>query len=426
MRVPRVLVVLCFFLGAPAVLAQTEPVRPLPSPEQRTVATAPAGTPLPAAGSTQRVVLPVAISLFSRDVSTNMFVAPERPVTNLLAVGLVNGGTALYGLGLALAGNAYDEETRGVMLAGWSNTVSSDAAGLQVSGLVNTSEGRFAGVQVTAGANTAQRGLWGLQVAGLGNGTENLRGLQATLLGMNFAAGNVRGVQLSGLGSNDADDVFGLQFAGIVNSSRTLSGVQVGLVNVSGDVAGAQVGLINIGSTVRGTQLGLLNFATRMKGVPLGLASFEEGAPFHLETWASDIQLLNVGVKFGGKSTYTTLLAGMGPDARLQRYSLGLGFGGHLSLGRYFWMEMDMAGSVVRQKGEPLLNGANALAQGRLMLGLQLFEHLALFAGPTYNAYFSWSDEDRQAPTTLPVRQLQVNSDITLQHWPGMQFGLRI
>lgn len=426
MRVARVLVVLCFFFGAPAVLAQTEPVRPPASPEKPAVATAPTGAPPPATGPAQRVVLPLAISLFSRDVSTNTFVAPELPVTNLLAVGLVNGGTALYGLGLALAGNSYDEETRGVMLAGWTNNMSSDAAGLQVAGVVNTVEGRFAGLQVTPGNNTAQLGLWGLQVAGLGNGTNELHGLQATLVGMNFTAGTVRGVQLSGLGSNEAEDVYGLQVAGIVNSSQTLSGVQVGLVNVSGDVAGAQVGLINIGSTVRGTQLGLLNFAQRMKGVPLGLASFEEGAPFHLETWASDIQLLNVGVKFGGKSTYTTLLAGMGPDARLQRYSLGLGFGGHLSLGRYFWMEMDMSGSVVRHRGEPLLNGANALAQGRLMLGLQLFEHFALFAGPTYNAYFSWSDEDRQAPTTLPVRQLQLDPDITLQHWPGLQFGLRI
>ena len=150
------------------------------------------------------------------------------------------------------------------------------------------------------------------------------------------------------------------------------------------------------------------------------------GAPFHLETWASDIQLFNVGVKFGGKSTYTTLLAGIGPDERLQRYSLGLGLGGRMSMGQRFWLELDLAGSVVRLRGQPLLGGANVLGQGRLMFGLQLFKCLAVFAGPTYNAYFSWSDEDRHAPTLLPVRLYQVDSDITLQHWPGVQLGLRI
>lgn len=424
MSVSRVLVLLCVLLSAPAVLARAGSVSK------------------PAAKPERRVVLPLAISLFPSVLSTNAWLASKRPVTNVLSLGVVNGGSALYGLGVALAGNSYDEETRGVMLAGVTNTVLGDGAGLQVAGLVNTTEGRFAGLQVTPGTNVAEDGMRGLQVAGFGNGTEHLAGLQASLVGMNLAGGDVWGVQLSGLGANDADAVLGVQLAGIGNSSRTLTGVQVAvfgnaafvemtglqvsLLNFGGDVTGAQVGLVNVADTVRGTQLGLLNFSRTMKGVPLGLASFEEGAPFHLETWASDIQLLNVGVKFGGKSTYTTLMAGVGPDERLQRYSLGMGLGGRVTLGQRFWVELDVTGGVVRLRGQPLLGGANVLGQGRLMLGLQLFKHLALFAGPTYNTYFSWSEEDRHAPTTLPVRVYQVDPDITLQHWPGMQLGLRI
>ncbi|XXF75312.1 hypothetical protein P2318_19815 [Myxococcaceae bacterium GXIMD 01537] len=420
MRLLSALIVLCFLLGGTALAAP------------------PAKAPVPP----QRVLLPLAISILDSDLSTNTWLASKRPVTNFVALGLVNGGAELYGLGVALGGNSYEEETRGVLLAGVANTVFADAAGLQVAGLVNTAEGRFSGLQLTPGTNVAQSGMWGLQVSGFGNATDHLSGIQAALLGMNFSDEDVRGAQLSGLGANDAEDVFGLQISGIGNSTRTLAGVQVALfgnaafagmtglqvslLNLGGDVKGAQVGLINIADTVRGTQLGLLNFSNAMKGFPLGLVSFEEGAPFHVETWASDIQLINVAVKFGGKSTYTTVLAGVGPDDRLQRYTLGLGLGGHVRLSRLFWLDLDVTGSVVRQRGQALLDGANVLAQGRLMFGFQLFEHLALFAGPTYNTYFSWSDEDRQAPTTQPVRVYQVDPDITLQHWPGLQVGLRI
>lgn len=425
MSVPRVLVLFCL-LGVTPALAQTglEPSGKSPRPPPR------------------RVVLPVAVSVFLRDWSTNSLLASEQPVANVLALGMANGGTTLHGLGLGLAGNWYEEETWGVLVAGFSNNVSGETGGLQVAGFANLVEGWFAGLQVTPGTNVAQAGMRGLQVSGVGNGAGHLHGAQVTAAAMNFAGGDVRGAQLVALGANDAKDLIGVQLAGLGNASRSLSGVQVALfgnsvsremrglqlalVNVGGDVSGAQVGLINIADTVRGTQLGLLNVSKAMKGLPLGLLSFEEGGPFHLETWASDIQLLNVGVKFGGRHTYTTLFAGLGPDDRLQRYSLGIGLGGRILLGTRFWVELDMAGSVVRRVGQPLLGGANVLAQGRLMLGFSVFKRLAVFAGPTYNAYFAWSDEDRLTLTTLPVREHQLDAELTLQRWPGMQFGLRL
>lgn len=60
------------------------------------------------------------------------------------------------------------------------------------------------------------------------------------------------------------------------------------------------------------------------------------------------------------------------------------------------------------------------------MLGFNIFERLAVFAGPTYNTYFAWRDEDRLTLTPLPIRQRQVDERTTLQYWPGVQLGVRI
>ena len=76
------------------------------------------------------------------------------------------------------------------------------------------------------------------------------------------------------------------------------------------------------------------------------------------------LQLTNLAVKFGGKYVYTALMAGIGPDNRLQRFSYGLGLGIHIPLGTRFWLDMDVAGSGVHAVKDPW-RGNNLLAQGR-------------------------------------------------------------
>jgi hypothetical protein len=209
------------------------------------------------------------------------------------------------------------------------------------------------------------------------------------------------------------------------NRAESVTGLQMAVLNVSGDVTGAQVGLINIGKVVKGAQVGLINVAEEVRGVPLGLLTFEEKGQLHLELWSSDIQLTNAAVKFGGRYVYTTLLAGIGPDDRLDRYSLGLGFGIHIPLGPRFWLDLDVAGSTIHSVKEPF-RGENVLGQTRAMFGFQVANRFAVFAGPTYNAYFAFSLEDQRKLTTLPVRQHRIDEQSTLQYWPGMQAGLRL
>jgi hypothetical protein len=345
-------------------------------------------------------------------------------------------------MALSLVGNWYTEEARGVLLSTGINVVGGDTSGLLLAPGVNVVRGRFEGLQaagvnvasgevrvgqVALGVNVAGSALWGVQLAGGGNVTGgSLGGIQGAG-GFNVTGGDFDGVQ-GAAGFNVARGaVRGAQWAMGLNHAGSVTGVQVALLNVGGDVTGAQVGLINVAKVVTGVQLGLVNVSEEVRGVPLGLLSFEKKGQFHVEAWASDIQLTNLAVKFGGKYVYTTLLAGLGPDDRLQRYSLGLGLGVHLPLGERFWLDGDVAGSMVRRVSDPFASSANVLTQGRLMLGFNLFERLAVFAGPTYNAFFAWRDEDRFTLSTLPVRQERLGmSTTTVQYWPGVQLGVRI
>jgi hypothetical protein len=120
-------------------------------------------------------------------------------------------------------------------------------------------------------------------------------------------------------------------------------------------------------------------------------------------------------------------MAGMGPDDRLQHFTLGLALGGHIPLGERFWLDVDAAAHSVHALRDSFAR-ANLLTQGRAMLGFQVASRFAVFAGPTYNVYFHIDEVDPRPLTTLPVRRDSLGStgDDSLEHWPGLQLGVRL
>ena len=385
--------------------------------------------------------VPVSLSLIP-PLSTQAFQAPGQRVESQLAFGVVNGGAAVRGGALSLVANWYDEEARGLLLSTGINVVRGDASGLMASPGANIATGHIEALQLAAGvnvaggdvrvgqaavgANVAAGSVWGVQLAGGGNVTGgSFVGIQSAA-GLNVARGDFAGLQWAGGGNVTGGSVRGMQWAAGFNHAGSVTGVQAALLNVGGDVTGAQLGLVNVARVVTGVQLGLVNVSEEVKGVPVGLFSFEKKGQFHVELYGSDIQLTNLSVKFGGKYLYTALLGGIGPDDRLERFSLGLGLGLHLPLGERMWLDGDVAGSTVLRVRDPFGGSSNVLGQGRLMFGVQLFERFAFFGGPTYNVYLAGSDRDRYALTTLPSREHRLNEFTTVRYWPGVQLGIRM
>ncbi|KFE66172.1 caspase family protein [Hyalangium minutum] len=388
-----------------------------------------------------RKVVPFNLGLLP-GVSVNAAAAGGGPVENRAAVGVMNDGTALVGgLALGLVSNMYEEEVRGVAMAVAVNTAGGPVRGGQLATALNVAGEDLNGVQMTAGVNVAGGSVRvGQFAAGLNVAGGAVSGAQMSG-GLNVAGGAVRGMQATA-GVNVARAAFsgfqgsagvnwvggamtGFQATAGFNRAESVAGVQMAVLNVSGDVTGAQVGLINVGKVVTGAQVGLLNVAEEVRGVPLGLLTFEEKGQRHLEVYSSDVQLTNLAVKFGGRYVYTALLAGIGPDDRLDRYSLGLGFGVHIPLMPRLWLDLDLAGSTVHAVKRPF-RGENLLAQTRAMFGFQVAKHFAVFGGPTYNAYFAFNPEDARKVTTLPVRTHQFDEENSMQYWPGVQLGVRL
>ncbi|WP_224247671.1 caspase family protein [Hyalangium gracile] len=392
-----------------------------------------------AASSGPRKLVPFNMGLLP-GVSLNS-VSTSGPVENRFALGLMNDGTALAGgAALALVSNMYEEEARGLSMALAVNTAGGNVRGSQVSLALNVANEDLDGFQLTTGVNVAggnvrvgQIGV-GLNIAGgrvsgtqlsaaLNVAGEDMRGVQASA-GVNVAGASFRGIQASTAVNWVGGAASGVQATVGFNRAESVRGLQLSVLNVSGDVTGAQVGIINVGKVVNGMQLGLINVAEEVRGVPLGLLTFEEKGQLHLEVWSSDIQLVNAAVKFGGKYVYTTLMAGIGPDDRLQRFTLGLGLGVHIPLGTRFWLDMDLGGSGVHAVKQPF-RGSNLLAQGRVMFGFQVAPRFAVFAGPTYNTYFLF-DGQRNKLTTMPVGEDFIDDEVSVQYWPGVQLGVRL
>lgn len=404
------------------------------------VAAVPAQSPAGVVPS--RVYVPFNVGLVP-GVSSNAFLTGRAPVANRFALGVVNDGAALVGgVALALGMNQYDAEAWGAQLAVAAN-VAGEVGGVQAATGINVARGGLHGVQLAAGVNVTggdARGLGQLS-AGVNAVRGELHGVQATA-GVNWVGGSGEGVQ-GAAGVNVAGaDFHGLQLAAGVNVTRghfvgvqgaaglnragSVTGLQLALLNVGGDVTGAQVGLFNVARKVTGVQVGLINASEEVEGLPLGLLTFEKKGQLHLETWGSDIQLANLAVKFGGRYVYTAVMAGMGPDDRLQRFTLGLALGGHIPLGERFWLDVDGAAHSVHTMREPFVR-ANLLTQGRAMLGFQVAPRFAVFAGPTYNVYFRFDDGDSRPLSTLPVRSDSLGSgEGSLEYWPGLQLGVRI
>ncbi|TSC24039.1 caspase family protein [Corallococcus sp. Z5C101001] len=394
--------------------------------------------------SQERRMFPVNLSLVP-GVSTNTLRAGRAPVENRFALGVVNGGTALGGgLALGLVGNVYDAEVVGAAMALGFNTAGREVSGVQLSLVTNVAGGAVSGAQASLGlnvangdvdgvgqlalgANVARGALGGVQAAlGANITTSDATGMQLSL-GVNHANGTMRGVQLSVGVNSVATEARGIQGSVLLNRAPSLTGMQLGLINVGGDVTGMQLGLLNVAGVVHGMQLGLVNVSEEVHGAPVGLVTYEKKGQLHLEVFGSDVQLTNVALKFGGKFFYTTLLAGLGPDDRFERFSLGLGLGGHIPLGSRFWVDVDVASSQVLSTRKPFSGDTgNLLGQLRAMLGFQVMPRLAVFGGPTYNAWITW-DEPRFAKlSTLSVRTHDINATTRVQHWPGFQLGVRL
>jgi hypothetical protein len=136
-----------------------------------------------------------------------------------------------------------------------------------------------------------------------------------------------------------------------------------------------------------------------------------------------------VGLKLGGRHLYTLLTAGYTPPraGERRRYTLGAGFGGHIPAGRFF-VDIDVLGSNLHSGSLFGEASQHILGQLRLMGGVRLARHFALFAGVSANTLVTWDDSDRWDDVGLGPqwRESADGGRTTVRTWPGLLAGIQL
>ncbi len=251
-------------------------------------------------------------------------------------------GGKMQGLQVAGIHNTVLRDARAMQLAGINNFVRDSVHGLQTAGIYNHSGGKLIGAQLAGIANYAKASAAGAQLSGIAN----------------YSQGNMNGAQLAGIANINPATTNGVQIAGIVNYSRVLKGVQIGLINIADSSQGFSVGLINI----------------VLKG-------------YHkLALSTNDLMNVNAAFKTGTPQFYSILLGGINTDSKDQVYSFGYGLGSERNIARWLSVSPELTMQYLYLGS---WDDLNLLGKANLNVNIRLSRHVSIFAGPSFNAYYS-------------------------------------
>jgi hypothetical protein len=262
--------------------------------------------------------------------------------------------------------------------------------GVQVSGLVNAVGGPVEGAQVGGVVNIANGDVDGAQV-GVVNYARGVRGAQVSVVSV--AAGKV-------------------------------AGVQVGTVAISRGAQGAQIGVVNVASgPVDGVQIGVVNYAEE-SDLSIGLVSVVRNGRLGIDAFGSETGFLTAAVKHGGKHWHN--FYGVTRRTATQEVSWGgvLGLGLHAPLNRFLYVDFDALGYFLTDKTNSP-NKIGWLTQGRAVLGVRPIPAVALYAGPTYNAYIT-NYVDAEPLFRSGIVTTTRDGTASYSHWPGLSVGVQL
>lgn len=339
-------------------------------------------------------------------------------------------------------------EMAGVQIASLANISRYEQQGLQISGLVNTSGDHMQGIQLSGLANVSRGSILGLQLSGGLNIGEEMQGIQFSTIG-NFSSGSSQGMQISGITNFSGGDLQGIILSGVTNISRgpaqgilvsgganisgELQGISTaGVLNISSQMQGIQIsGLANIAETGQGIQIGLINFAKEFEGIPVGLFSYYGDGRKNIDTWFSDGGFTHIGLNLGSHEIYNKISFGYNPLIT-DRDVWALGW----SIGSYRTLDVAWNKPVLQDYFsthdftiQNIFDGnwnrtPNFIYSYRYLLGKNLMNDLALYAGPSANLQVSKQEGSSDYTWYSLINSTRADRDI--RFWIGFTVGLRL
>jgi hypothetical protein len=167
-------------------------------------------------------------------------------------------------------------------------------------------------------------------------------------------------VQVAGIANISNKETDGMQIAGILNYTKKLKGVQIGLINISDSSEGYSIGLINI---------------------------VKHG--YHKVSFsANEVTNVNVTFKTGNSKLYSILMGGLNTNTKNKVYSYGYGIGSEIRLDKWkiFSFNPELSSQYLYLGS---WNYTNVLNKLNLTVNFKLNKYISLYAGPSFNVYVS-------------------------------------
>ncbi|WP_394823930.1 LA_2272 family surface repeat-containing protein [Pendulispora albinea] len=258
--------------------------------------------------------------------------------------------------------------------------------------------GELDGLQMSGILGQVDGSVNGLQMGGIAAyGGEELRGVQMGGIGAYAGKGGVGGAQMGGIGTYSGEDVSGAQLAGIFAYTKRklygaqlagitaiapdgVEGMQMAPVNIAGDVRGTQFGVVNIGGQVKGLQFGVVNIADDVDGAQVGIFNYSRTGRIGAIAWSSNHGLANVGIKYATKYTYAVVRGTYAHERGTDFMGPGVNLGLHLPVLQPVYFDIDLGSANMYRISEKKTENFNDY-QARLIAGIELANHLGLFAG---------------------------------------------
>ncbi|MCA9569989.1 MAG: caspase family protein [Myxococcales bacterium] len=256
---------------------------------------------------------------------------------------------------------------------------------------------------------------------GLVTGSARLDGLALGLFGSAYS-GDVTGVQLAFGTASARGRVRGWQGGFVYNGAGTLAGLQTGVVNSADAMDGVQLGAINRAGALDGVAVGFVNVADTGRGLPIGLVNLVRDGIFDVEVWSSDLSLVNVGLKSGTRSWFTSVILGYDPGDAVGLSSAGGSLGIRPLWRGPFTVDLDVTALA---HFPSFLHGEQVVVVPalRAQVGADVHPRLGVFAGVSLGGHASLQAPDARV-TGMPTLRIPTNGG-GLQVHPGWFAGLR-
>ncbi len=368
--------------------------------------------------------MPINLSLMP-GISIGEMVYPYGRIINHISFNIAGSAYKLEGIEYGIFWNHYREDVTGIQFCMIGNRAEGYVKGVQSAGIINMSHLGLNGIQAAGITNINKAELLGIQAAGIYNSSTGFsQGIQLAGITNNVESG-LNGMQVAGISNNVVDECNGIQLAGVTSFCGNGTGLQVsGIANSAADYTGIQIsGLLNISEKMSGVQIAPINMAESNDGASLGIFSFVGETGVDLAFWTDENKLARVGIVSGNDKFVNIAYIGFDQEQE-DRWLLGFTWAVNSELSDKFYIEAGQSAEHINEPDKGFwTNELHFITRTHIVAGYKLSENIKVFAGPTFNFYYSIL-HDGSIITDKGNPVLRNNHHYT-RDWFGMMMGVR-